>query len=110
MYDGDARVEQDAREAASVSRNQNVVHVIPHDWASVTHVLGPVLERVDASHGELQVLVITADARAYPRSASCTVSWTATATRSPCGGRGKFEPANLSTDGACAGTIRGEPI
>ena len=57
-------MEQDAREAASVSRNQNVVHVMPHDWASIAHFLGPVLERVDAQAGELQVLVITADAEA----------------------------------------------
>ncbi len=55
-------MEQEAREAGSVSRNQNVVYVMPHDWASIAQFLGPLLDRVDDGSPEIQLLVITSDA------------------------------------------------
>lgn len=55
-------VEQEAREAGTVSRNQNVVYVMPHDWASIAQFLGPLLERIDESSNEIQLLVLTPDA------------------------------------------------
>jgi ATP-dependent RNA helicase DeaD len=55
-------VEQDGPEVGSVSRGQNVVYIMPHDWASIAQFLGPAVERVDAATRELQLLVITSDA------------------------------------------------
>lgn len=57
-------MERDAREAggATVSRGQNVVYVMPHDWASIAHFLGPALDRVDDASGDVQLIVITSDA------------------------------------------------
>src|SRR5471032_2660416 len=54
-------VEQDAREVGTVSRGQNVVYVMPHDWASIAQFLSPAIERVDESTRDLQLLVITSD-------------------------------------------------
>jgi ATP-dependent RNA helicase DeaD len=55
-------VEQEAREAGAVTRNQNVVYAMPHDWASIAQFLAPLLERIDESSQDIQVLVITPDA------------------------------------------------
>ena len=55
-------MEQEAREAATVSRNQNVVYVMPHDWASIAQFLGPLLDRVDGESQEIQLVVVTPDA------------------------------------------------
>jgi ATP-dependent RNA helicase DeaD len=55
-------VEQDVTETAAVTRGHNAVYVLPHDWASIAHFLGPALERLDPAAGELQLLVVTADA------------------------------------------------
>jgi hypothetical protein len=57
-------VEQDVTETVGVTRGQNVMYVLPHDWASVAHFLGPALERLDPSAAEVQMLVVTADADA----------------------------------------------
>jgi ATP-dependent RNA helicase DeaD len=56
-----AIVEQDVAETAGVTRGQNAVYVLPHDWASIAHFLGPALERLDPSGDELQMLVATPD-------------------------------------------------
>jgi ATP-dependent RNA helicase DeaD len=45
-----------------VSRGQNVVYQMPHDWASIAHFLEPLLTRVDATQAGLQLLVVTPDA------------------------------------------------
>ena len=45
-----------------VSRGQNVVYQMPHDWASIAQFLEPLLARVDAARHELQLLVVTPDA------------------------------------------------
>ena len=44
-----------------VSRGQNVVYQMPHDWASITQFLEPLIARVDAARSELQLLVVTPD-------------------------------------------------
>jgi len=55
-------VEEDAAETPGVTRGQNVVYVLSHDWVSIAHFLGPALERLDAATNELQLLVVTPDA------------------------------------------------
>lgn len=45
-----------------VSRGQNVVYQMPHDWASIAQFLEPLLARVDAASTSLQLLVVTPDA------------------------------------------------
>lgn len=55
-------MEQDATETVGVTRGQNVVYVLPHDWVSLAHFLGPALERLDAEAAEVQMLVVTPDA------------------------------------------------
>src|SRR5262245_31581205 len=47
--------------AAGTSRNQNVVYVMPHDWTSVAQFLAPVVQRIDDTATELQILVITSN-------------------------------------------------
>lgn len=54
-------MEQEAREPAAVTRNQNVVYVMPHDWASIAQFLAPLVERIDSSVADVQLLVITPD-------------------------------------------------
>lgn len=54
-------MEQDGREVGAVSRGQNVVYVMPHDWTSVAQFLGPLVERIDDGAKELQLLVIASD-------------------------------------------------
>jgi ATP-dependent RNA helicase DeaD len=57
-------VEQDGQAAGSVSRSQNVVYVLPHDWTSMSQFLGPMLDRVDDTSTSVQLLVLTADPEA----------------------------------------------
>jgi len=45
-----------------VTRGQNVVYQMPHDWASITHFLEPLIARVDGTQSGLQLLVVTPDA------------------------------------------------
>ena len=45
-----------------VTRGQNVVYQMPHDWASISHFLEPLVARVDAAQSTLQLLVVTPDA------------------------------------------------
>jgi ATP-dependent RNA helicase DeaD len=52
------------RDLGGVTRSQNVVYVVSHDWASISYFLAPLIERVDESTPEVQVLVLTADAEA----------------------------------------------
>jgi ATP-dependent RNA helicase DeaD len=39
-----------------------VVYVLPHDWVSIAHFVGPALERLEPTADELQMLVVTPDA------------------------------------------------
>ncbi len=52
------------RELPPVSRSQNALLVLPHDWASIAEFLAPLIERVDADSPDVQVVVATADADA----------------------------------------------
>ena len=52
------------RDLGGVTRSQNVVYVVSHDWASISYFLAPLIERVDEEVSEVQVLVLTADAEA----------------------------------------------
>lgn len=55
-----------ARDKANVSRNQNVMYVLPHDTAAIAQFMGPVLEQVDASEASdapgPRAVVVTPDA------------------------------------------------
>ena len=56
-------MEQDERETAGgVTRSQNVVMTLPHDWSGIGRFLRPALERVDGAARETQLLVLTPDA------------------------------------------------
>ena len=52
------------RDLGGVTRSQNVVYVVSHDWASISFFLAPLIERVDETAAGVQVLVLTADAEA----------------------------------------------
>ena len=55
-----------------MTRGQNALYQLPHDWASIAHFLGPVLDRIDVNSRDVQALVITADAEAgVAVAASC---------------------------------------
>ncbi|MGH7650077.1 MAG: DbpA RNA binding domain-containing protein, partial [Gemmatimonadaceae bacterium] len=41
-------ITEPARDKAAVSRNQNVMYVLPHDAAAIAQFMGPVLEQIDA--------------------------------------------------------------
>lgn len=64
-------MDHEAKEPA-VTRGQNVVYQMPHDWASLAHVLAPVLDRIDDALHEVQLLIVCADAEAAA-SASASV-------------------------------------
>ncbi len=66
-------MEQDGPEVGAVSRGQNVLYVMPHDWASISQFLGPAVERVDAGVRDLQLLVITSDADVAAVTAAAAV-------------------------------------
>ena len=70
-------VEQAARDLGSVSRGQNVVYVMPHDWASISQFLAPLIERIDDARTDLQLLVITPDSEAAAAVAAAAVRLTA---------------------------------
>ena len=50
------------RELSPVSRGQNVLFILPHDWASIAEFLAPLVERVDVGSPDVQVVIATADA------------------------------------------------
>ena len=50
------------RESAAVTRSQNVVLTLRHDWRVIPQFLAPALERLDAASQETQLVVLTADA------------------------------------------------
>jgi len=65
-------VDQEAKESA-VTRGQNVVYQMPHDWASIAHILAPVLDRTDDQSREIQLLIICADAEAAAAASASVV-------------------------------------
>lgn len=66
-------MESEARESAAVSRSQNAVYVMPHDWASMAQFLEPLVERLDADKRELQLLVITPDVESAAAAGAAAV-------------------------------------
>ena len=50
------------REPSPVSRGQNVLFILPHDWASIAEFLAPLVERVDSASPDVQLVIATADA------------------------------------------------
>ena len=66
-------VEPDVKDLGGVSRSQNVVYVVPHDWASISFFLAPLIERVDETSPQLQLLVLTADAESAAAVAGAAV-------------------------------------
>lgn len=65
-------MDQDTKEA-SITRGQNVVYQMPHDWASVAHVLAPLLDRVDEAASDVQLLIVCADAEAAAAASASIV-------------------------------------
>jgi ATP-dependent RNA helicase DeaD len=65
-------VDQEAKESA-ITRGQNVVYQMPHDWASVAHVLAPTLDRIDDTSNDVQLLIVCADAEAAANASAAVV-------------------------------------
>lgn len=65
-------MDQEAKEP-TVTRGQNVVYQMPHDWASIAHILGPLLDRLDDASREVQLLIVCADAEAAAAAAASVV-------------------------------------
>lgn len=56
--------EQDSAGTSGVSRGQNQLHLLPEDWPAAGAVIEPLLERLDATAGGPQLLVVTNDSEA----------------------------------------------
>ena len=65
-------MDQEAKEPA-VTRGQNVVYQMPHDWASIAHILAPVLDRIDDAGTTVQLLIVCADAEAAAGASASVV-------------------------------------
>lgn len=61
---------------AAVSRGQNVVYVMPHDWASIAQFLGPMLDRVDDQSRDVQLLLVSSDVELAAALAASAVKLT----------------------------------
>ncbi|HXD47776.1 MAG TPA: hypothetical protein VN600_03310, partial [Gemmatimonadaceae bacterium] len=60
-------MEQEAREGGGISRGQNTVYVMGHDWTTTAQFLEPLIDKLDkldaaAAAGDVQLLVLSADA------------------------------------------------
>ena len=66
-------MEQEGREPAGVTRSQNAVFVMPHDWAAMAQFLSPLVERIDPAVREPQLLVIASDAEVAAAIAASAV-------------------------------------
>ena len=51
----------EAKEGAAASRSQHLIYVLPQDWAAMTQLLTPAIERVDESRDETQLVFLTPD-------------------------------------------------
>ena len=61
------------KQPAGVSRGQNAVHVMPWDWTAAEQVLGTLVDRIDISRAEPQLLIVTADAENAAQAAAAIV-------------------------------------
>jgi ATP-dependent RNA helicase DeaD len=66
-------VESEAKEPTGVTRGQNAVHVMPLDWSGAERVLATLVDRIDPSRAETQLLVVTADAESAAAAADAIV-------------------------------------
>jgi ATP-dependent RNA helicase DeaD len=66
-------VESEAKEPAGVTRGQNAVHVMPPDWSAAERVLATLIDRIDPSRAETQLLVVTPDAESAAVAADAVV-------------------------------------
>ena len=48
--------------ASGVSRGQNQLHVLPEDWGAAASVIEPLLDRLDGSSPQTQLLIVTSNA------------------------------------------------
>ncbi|HEV7992283.1 MAG TPA: DbpA RNA binding domain-containing protein [Gemmatimonadaceae bacterium] len=67
-------MEAEAKEPTGVTRGQNAVHVMPLDWSAAARVLSPLVERIDSSRAETQLLVVTADSESAVSAAGALVA------------------------------------
>ena len=61
-----------------MTRGQNAVHVMPLDWTALPRVLGALVDRIDVSRPEPQLLVVTTDAESAAAAASAIVGMAGT--------------------------------
>ena len=66
-------MESEAKEPTGVTRGQNAVHVMPLDWSGAERVLTTLVDRIDPSRAETQLLVVTADAESAAAAADAIV-------------------------------------
>ena len=67
-------MEADAKEPTGVTRGQNSVQVMPLDWSAAELVLATLVDRIDPTRAETQLLVVTADAENAAAAAEAIVS------------------------------------
>ncbi len=67
-------MEADAKEPTGVTRGQNAVHVMPLDWSAAERVLATLVDRVDDTRAETQLIVVTADAEQAASAAHAVVT------------------------------------
>ena len=67
-------MEADAKEPTGVTRGQNSVQVMPLDWSAAELVLATLVDRIDLTRAETQLLVVTADAENAAAAAEAIVS------------------------------------
>ena len=67
-------MEAETKEPTGVTRGQNVVHVMPLDWSAASRALSPLVDKLDATRAETQLLVVTADAESAAAAAGALVA------------------------------------
>ena len=66
-------MEGEAKESTGITRGQNAVHALPLDWAALARVVGPIVDRIDLTRSEPQLLVVTNDAESAASAADALV-------------------------------------
>ena len=66
-------MDADAKEPTGVTRGQNAVQVMPLDWSAAAAVLATLVDRIDVTKAETQLLVLTADAENAAAAAQALV-------------------------------------
>lgn len=92
-----------------VTRGQNVVYQMPHDWASIAHVLAPVLDRTDEASTDVQLLIVCADAEAAASASASVVRLVGSRTLRAIAATSERRAARLLRVGGGAQIIAGAP-